>query len=78
MVIICQVECYDTYKHCFIYCSQQLHSFACIFQMMKPKHVVLTYLLRDHAVSYARDIGDTEVIKTHNQPLEVHSLVIKT
>ena len=77
MVIICQVECYDTYKHCFTYYSQQLHSFACIFQMMRPKHVVLTYLLRDHAVSYTQDIGDTEVTKTHYHPLEVHSLVIK-
>ena len=77
MVIICLVECYDIYKHCFTYYSQQLHSFACIFQIMKPKHVVLTYLLRDHAVSYTQDIGDTEVTKTHYHPLEVHSLVIK-
>lgn len=57
MVIVSQIECYDTYKHCFIYCSQQLPSFACIFQMRKPKQVALTYLLRDMQLVMRKTLG---------------------
>lgn len=41
-----------------------MHNFACVFQMRKPKQVALTCLLRDNAVSYMQDSGDTEVTKT--------------